>query len=60
MSCKIYDLQDLLENEDFCDYIQSWADRTGREYSEIYDEVLDSPLFADLVVDGWLSSDIKV
>ena len=60
MSSKVYDLKDLLENVGFCNYIQSWADRTGRTYSEVYDEVLDSPLFADFVVDGWHSSEIKV
>lgn len=47
---------DLLEDDKFCDYIQNFADITGRTYSEVYDEILDNPTFSELVVDGWIRS----
>lgn len=56
MSSKVYELNDLLNNDDFCDFLEELAKRTGRTYSEIYDKVLDDNIYCESVVDDYLRS----
>ena len=53
---RVFELIELLEHKDFCDYIQEWANMTGRSYDEVYNEVLDNNIFAESMVDGYLRS----
>jgi len=51
---KTKELNKLMKNEDFTDYINTYSCKVGKTYSEVYDEVLDSPEFSDMVINGWL------
>jgi hypothetical protein len=53
---KVYELIDLLNNEDFCDFLEGLAKSTGRTYSEVYDKVLDDNIYCGIVVDDYLRS----
>jgi hypothetical protein len=53
---RVYKLAELLQDAGFCDYIQDWAVRTGRTYSEVYDKILDDNMFCESVIDGWIKS----
>jgi hypothetical protein len=45
---RVYELAELLQDAGFCDYIQDWAVRTGRTYSEVYDKILMIICFVNL------------
>lgn len=53
---KVYELNDLLNNNDFCDFLEELAKSKGRTYSEIYDKVLDDNIYCESVVDSYLRS----
>ena len=55
---RVYDLNELLQDAAFCNYIEEWAHRTGRTYDEIYDKILDDNVFCESFVDGFFRSRI--
>lgn len=50
---KNVNLDQLLNDNSFCDYIEEIAERTCRTYSEVYDKILDDNIYCEIVVDDY-------
>lgn len=48
------EISELLQQEDFCDYIQSFARLLGLNYGEVYDSVIDGDDVGKIVVEGFI------
>lgn len=46
-------IEDLLQREDFCNYIESFARFVNLNYSEVYDSVIEGNYVGIVVIEGY-------